>query len=148
LHPPATGPVETIAVGEVSGVHWELTGYRSREGTCVDVHLASSSTGGCGPVRTRGALDVLGTGFGEDLSGYIHVHGTVSDSVSTLELRTGGETENVLLHPSPSLDSVFFVVFVPREEGGELVARKGPEVLETYEIRPGGPSFVGESASA
>lgn len=136
-HPPATGPVDTVAEGEIEGWAWKLTAYESREGVCVDLHLGSNSGGGCGEGESKALLSVNGIGFGADLPDLLQVHGVVSSKVASLEMKSGSETEDVDLHPSERFNEVFFVVFVPKKVGGELIARDGNgEVLDTYEVTP------------
>ena len=141
-HPPATGPVETVAESEFEGRAWQLTAYESREGVCVDLHLGSGSSGGCGDGRSKALLAVNGFGFGADLPDYLQVDGVVSSRVASLEMKSGGEVENVDLHPSERFNEVFFVVFIPRDVGGELIARDANgEILDRHEVPPYDGSF-------
>jgi hypothetical protein len=123
LHPPANGPVETIATGRVTGWDWELTGYESGEGLCVDLHLGSNSAGGCGSGGSRKPLRVGSIDYGSDLPNKLQVHGQLSGSVTSLRAKFSGMVQEVRLHFSERFDRTFFVVFLPKEEGGRLIAR-------------------------
>ena len=137
LHPPATGPVKTVATGKVEGQRWRLTAYRSKEGLCVDLHFGTNSWGGCG-FRSGGELMVAGIGWGMDLPHLAQLDGHVSERVATLTVRSGGNRPKpVLLHPARSFDRIFFVLFVPLDQRAVLVARDASgEILKRRVFTP------------
>jgi hypothetical protein len=108
----------------------------------VDLHLGSNSNGGCGEGKREAALSVNGIAFGADLANYLQVKGVVSKKVVSLEMKSGSRTETVDLHPSERFNEIFFVVFVPKDVGGDLVARdRNGRILDSYEVPPSDGSF-------
>lgn len=92
-HPPAQGPVEEVARGEIEGRAWRLTAYRSKEGLCVDLHLRSNSGGGCGFGGRPKHLSVSGVSWSNELPKLAQLEGEVPDDVAKLTARSGGQSE-------------------------------------------------------
>lgn len=144
-HPRAKGPVETIGRGEIDGQPWKLTAYRSKDGICVDLHMGSGSSGGCGFGRMRGALSIPGIGWNSDMPEYAQLDGRVSERVAKLTARSGdGPVEELPLHRSKRLGLTFFVAFAPVGADYELTAydEAGKELttklLTPNELKPEG----------
>jgi hypothetical protein len=119
LHPPAQGPVVTLGRGTVEGRRWRLTGYRSADGLCVDLHMGPNYGGGCGR-PSKGHLSVGGIGWTQELPDLAQVDGEVSEEVTRLELRSRGRTRDIELFEG--FGRTFFVAFVPTNERSVLTA--------------------------
>lgn len=142
-HPRANGPVEVIGKGEIDGREWELTAYRSKDGICVDLHMGSGSSGGCGFGRMRGALSIPGMSWSSDMPKYAQLDGRVSQRVARLTARSGeGAVQELPLHRSERFGLTFFVAFAPVDADYELTAYDdegevlGTKVLPRSELDP------------
>ncbi|MGH2660631.1 MAG: hypothetical protein ACRDHS_13475, partial [Actinomycetota bacterium] len=131
------GPGIVLATGEVDGTPWRLIAYQSESGLCVDLEIERGAIGGCGPVPIGGDL-VLGQGrvLGVDRT---IIHGEVSDRVASVEVRpVEGNPFAADIIPDPDgLGANFFVVFVPRDTLGQVVALDAAgNVLQSVRLRP------------
>lgn len=136
-HPPAKGPVETVARGEIEGETWRLTAYRSDEGVCVDLHLGSNSGGGCGFGPLRSDLAFSGVGWSNEFPHLAQLEGRVSKHVDRVTLRSGNDaTKELPLYRSKSFDQTFVVAFVPVNKRAVFTAYDRRRVLQRRVFKP------------
>ena len=118
-----------VASGYVEGTEWTMTAFAVHGfGTCGELFLGE--TGDYGGVRfcsdggEPGQMDlrIAGTSFGlGPLTAYT---GVISDAVDRVvfELADGSRKAADLLQAPPGLDARSFVLFVPRDAAGRVVA--------------------------
>jgi len=118
-----------VASGYVEGTAWTMTAFAVHgSGTCGELFLGE--TGDYGGVRfcsdggEPGQMDlrIAGTSFGlGPLTAYT---GVISDAVDRVvfELADGSRKAADLLQAPPGLDARSFVLFVPRDAAGRVVA--------------------------
>lgn len=118
-----------VASGYVEGTEWTMTAFAIHgSGTCGELFLGE--TGDYGGVRfcsdggEPGQMDlrIAGTSFGlGPLTAYT---GVISDAVDRVvfELADGSRKAADLLQAPPGLDARSFVLFVPRDAAGRVVA--------------------------
>lgn len=118
-----------VASGYVEGTEWTMTAFAVHgSGTCGELFLGE--TGDYGGVRfcsdggEPGQMDlrIAGTSFGlGPLTAYT---GVISDAVDRVvfELADGSRKAADLLQAPPGLDARSFVLFVPRDAAGRVVA--------------------------
>lgn len=131
------GPGTVIATGEVDGKHWNLVAYQSDSGLCVDLHVGQGASGGCGAAPTEEDV-VFGQGSVSGLD-RMSIHGQASKQVASVEVRPSeGELVTTGIIPDPAGFGVnFFVLFVPLETTGELVALDAAgNVLARHQLHP------------
>lgn len=138
LHPPAKGPVKTVARGQVEGKRWRLTAYRSDEGLCIDLHLGSNSSGGCGFGGHRAPLAVNGTGWSSEFPHLAQLDGQVSLRVVSVRVRSGrSDPKDLALYRSKRFVRMFFVAFVPRTKRVAFIAYgRNQKVIDRLVLTP------------
>lgn len=126
-----------VARGTADGKAWRLVVSGSgNHHLCVQVKVATYSTGGCGLLSIDGPIK-LDEGTIASVKGEF-IFGVAGEAITRLELSQGGGRQNLPLHSAPSSapGAKFFVRWLPKLSSGSVIARgQNGSVLEGAQLQ-------------